>query len=496
MKLSIKIFIGFFLIVTFSIISFYVNRQLSEEVNKNTDFLTNSESVIRNSVQLHKKMIEMQSGFRGFLLTNNANFLVHYYEGIQEIPELFQFQKNLISGSRIQSRKLDSISTLHKKWVGYANALILAKQKNLRGEENSQQEYDRMFEFKLQKEVGKKLNDLISKKFDEFDRQEYRVRQARRDRLTNSIINTRRTTLSLSIATIIIGLISGTYLTYHISKRISEMVNLAHRISQGKFEVIEDKANDELTDLSASLSLMSQKLDKSFKELERKNKELDQFAYVVSHDLKAPLRGMYNIINWIDEDCGEQISYEMKKYHTMLKGRIERLENLIAGLLEYARIGRTEGKMEKVDVSELINEIKELVVPPDFNFMVHEPLPVFYTDKLRLQQVFMNLISNAVKYQGLENKNKSIVVSCIEEEGEYHFSISDTGIGIPKKYHDKIFVMFQTLREKDQTESTGVGLAIVKKIIEEKKGSIKVQSDIGQGASFVFTWPKNNMEFV
>jgi signal transduction histidine kinase len=142
---------------------------------------------------------------------------------------------------------------------------------------------------------------------------------------------------------------------------------------------------------------------------------------------------------------------------------------------------------------ELINEIKELIVPPDFTFTIQEPMPVFYTDKLRLQQVFMNLISNAVKYQRQENKR--IEIACKEVDGDYHFSITDNGIGIPKKYHDKIFVMFQTLREKDQTESTGVGLAIVKKIIEEKKGSIKVHSDIGKGASFVFTWPKKNLEF-
>jgi signal transduction histidine kinase len=267
------------------------------------------------------------------------------------------------------------------------------------------------------------------------------------------------------------------------------MVHLADEISQGKFEKIEDTQNDELTALSSSLNLMSYRLDKSFSELERKNKELDQFAYVVSHDLKAPLRGMYNIFHWIEEDLSNELSDQMKKYLNMMGGRIRRLESLISGMLEYARIGRVNNlPLEETNVKELLNEIGEMIVPQDFTFEVDDNMPVFYTQRIRLQQVFTNLVSNAVKYHG--GVKGHIKVSCHEEENYFQFSVSDNGIGIAAEYHEKIFVIFQTLREKNEQESTGVGLAIVKKIIEDQKGTIEVFSEAGSGTTFVFNWPK------
>ena len=491
MKLSVKIFIGFAFIILFAILSFWINHQLSEEINKNTDFLTTSESIIQNSVQIHKRMIEMQSGFRGFLLTENTVFLHTYYKGLKEIPPLIEQQRFLIANSPGQLEKMDSIVVLHNKWVEYADALIEAKQKRINPNLSDMGEYDFLFNSKLQKEVGKKLNDMIGEIFNAFDHREYQVRHQRRERLNASIENTRKVTFTLAVITITIGVVAGIYLTYLISRRISKMVGLAERISKGQFEVIEDKANDELTNLSVSLSVMSQKLNKSFSDLERKNRELDQFAYVVSHDLKAPLRGMYNIINWVEEDYGEDISKELRKYFEMLKGRIQRLENLITGLLEYARVGRTINPHEDVDVAELLAEINELIIPPGYNLVIKGEMPHLHTEKLRLQQVFMNLISNAVKYHGGEKGN--IEVNCADRDRYYQFSVADDGIGIAPEYHDKIFGMFQTLRERNETESTGVGLAIVKKIIEERKGFITVESEPGSGASFTFTWPKETV---
>jgi signal transduction histidine kinase len=489
MRLSTKIFIGFIVIILLAIISFFVNLRLSDDVNRNTEFLTNSESIIRNSTRLHNGIVEMQSSFRGFLLTGNENFLQSYYEGLKEIPPLFQEEKILIGDSRSQLQKLDSIKKLHESWVEYSSSLIDAKRRTI--SEDLSTEYLDLFENKLQKEVGKKINDEINVKFKEFDRYEYKVREGRRERLQSSIAVTRNTSLILVIVTIVVGIISAVYITLLISKRISSMVGLADRIAKGEFEVIEDTAKDELSDLSKSLNVMSGKLNKSFKELERKNKELDQFAYVVSHDLKAPLRGMYNIFTWIEEDLGGELSNQLKKYLEMMKGRIHRLENLITGLLEYARIGRVVNPHEDVNIGDLLIEIKEMVVPPGFNMLIKKNMPVINTEKLRLQQVFTNLISNAVKYNGRDKG--SVIVDCTEFQNYFQFSIADNGIGIAPEYHEKIFGIFQTLREKNELESTGVGLAIVKKIIEDKKGSIKVISNNGEGTTFIFTWPKERI---
>lgn len=490
MRLSVKIIIGFVVIIILSIISFFINLKLSADVNRNTDFLTTSESVIRNSAQIHKHIIEMQSGFRGFLLTNNENFLQPYYEGSKVVNGLFEEEKILISNSKSQLAKLDSIYALHKEWIIYANSLISAKKKTLDEPSSYSSEYLDLFENKLQKEVGKKINDEISFKFKEFERHEYQIRQERRERLNASIVNTKKVSYLLAIVTLTVGLISAVFITHSISKRISSMVSLAEGISKGRFDTIQDSGKDELTNLSKSLNVMSEKLNKSFTELGRKNKELDQFAYVVSHDLKAPLRGMYNVFNWIDEDHKDELSDQVKKYMDMLKGRIHRMESLIAGLLEYARIGRVIKPIEKVDVRQMLNEIVDMLVPPDFKVIISNKIPEIYTERIRLQQVFSNLISNAVKYSG--NENRKIIIRCIQKPQHYEFSVCDNGFGISREFHDKIFGIFQTLREKNEIESTGVGLAIVKKIIEDKKGTIKVISEEGKGATFVFTWPKES----
>jgi light-regulated signal transduction histidine kinase (bacteriophytochrome) len=208
---------------------------------------------------------------------------------------------------------------------------------------------------------------------------------------------------------------------------------------------------------------------------------------VVSHDLKAPLRGISNLVSWIEEDHPEQISPEVSQNLQLIKGRVFRLENMINGLLEYARIGKIKKEEEQIDVNVLIEEIREMIVPPNVKFMVAD-LPLVYAQRHQLEHIFSNLISNAIKH------NKSAVpmvaINGVETDRDYEFSVSDNGQGIEKEYFGKIFIIFQTLRERDAFESTGVGLAIVKKIIDDNKGTIRVESVLGKGTTFIFTLPK------
>lgn len=223
--------------------------------------------------------------------------------------------------------------------------------------------------------------------------------------------------------------------------------------------------------------------------LEKVNKELDQFAYVVSHDLKAPLRAITNLSQWIEEDLGDNLPDEVKSNMSLLRGRVARMQSLIEGILSYSKVGRTEVKNESVDVEKLINDILSMVgVPESFKIIKETAFPVISADRVRLEQVFANLISNAIKYHDKSSGN--IVLGCKKNINEYEFSVADDGPGIPEEYHEKIFVIFQTLEARDKKESTGVGLSIVKKIIEENGGSIRVESASGRGAKFVFTWPE------
>jgi signal transduction histidine kinase len=274
-----------------------------------------------------------------------------------------------------------------------------------------------------------------------------------------------------------------------ISWRIAQIRSLADQVVQGDYTVkISDEADDNLGGLAISLNRMTQTLESSFSALEKRNQELDQFAYVASHDLKAPLRGVTTIVKWIEEELAAELSPQLRTYLTQMKGRLSRLEDLINGLLAYARVGRTTQSVSTVDVSQLLNEVAELVVPPDFTLHLGPNLPVFATDRLGLQQVFTNLLSNAVKYH--HRGAGHLEVTCADVGRCYEFRVQDDGPGIAPEYHQKIFLLFQTLRDRNTAESTGIGLSIVQKLINEHQGKIRIESAPGRGAAFIFTWPK------
>ncbi len=225
------------------------------------------------------------------------------------------------------------------------------------------------------------------------------------------------------------------------------------------------------------------------RELERSNKELDQFAYVTSHDLKAPLRAISNLTSWIEEDLGENLQREVKEKMELLKNRVKRMENLINAILEYSRVGRIKGTIEKVNLNLMIRDIIEYISPPKiFEIFIQDNMPSFETEKIRLEQVFANLISNAIKHHNKERGK--IEITCKDLDNFYEFTVKDDGPGIAPEYHEKIFEIFQTLQARDKFESTGIGLTLVKKIVEAQGGKVYLISEEGKGSSFIFTWPK------
>lgn len=224
--------------------------------------------------------------------------------------------------------------------------------------------------------------------------------------------------------------------------------------------------------------------------LERNNRELDQFAYVTSHDLKAPLRGIANLSQWIEEELGPNINDQTREYLTLLRGRIHRMEGLIEGILSYSRIGRTAHGIERIDTGKLLAEIVELISPPDGSEVTIAPdMPIIRTERLPLQQVFQNLIGNALKYAGGAGARVRIDAS---DAGDFvQFTVRDNGPGIAREYHEKIWGIFQTLQPRDKVEGTGIGLALVRKMVDNKGGRAWVESEAGKGAAFHFLWPRN-----
>ena len=225
------------------------------------------------------------------------------------------------------------------------------------------------------------------------------------------------------------------------------------------------------------------------KALARSNQELDQFAYVTSHDLKAPLRGIANLSQWIEEDLGDKLGGENKSQMEMLRGRVHRMEALIDGILQYSRAGRVKAKPESIETGALVADVIELMAPPkEIEIQVAPDLPTVRAERIPLQQVFMNLIGNAIKHTG--KTNPLIDISWSDAGPFVEFSVGDNGQGIAPQYHERIFGIFQTLEARDKVEGTGIGLSVVQKIVDAKGGRVWVESEVGRGARFKFLWPK------
>ena len=229
---------------------------------------------------------------------------------------------------------------------------------------------------------------------------------------------------------------------------------------------------------------------KLLEELENANKELKDFAYIVSHDLKAPLRAIGSLTDWLLNDYENAFDEDGKELLHLLTGRVRRMNELINGILQYSRIGRVEEEKSEVDLNHLVCEVIDMVSPPlNIQIEIQNELPTVMGEMTRLEQVFQNLISNAVKYN--DKPEGKIKIGCASESRDWLFRVADNGPGIEKKYHDKIFQIFQTLAPRDECESTGIGLTVVKKIVETFGGEIWLESDVGAGSTFYFTLPKN-----
>lgn len=241
-----------------------------------------------------------------------------------------------------------------------------------------------------------------------------------------------------------------------------------------------------IRDISEDLEVQKER-EELLKNLTISNKELKDFAHVVSHDLKSPLRSMNALVTWLQEDCEPFANEDIKQNFEHLFRKIDKMDHLISGILKYASVDKVEAKKQKTDLGIIVQEIIDTIhIPEHIKIEVSKNLPVIKGDKFRLHQLFQNLISNAVKY--CKPESGLIRIDCEEMSKKWKFSIKDNGIGIEKKYHRKIFDIFQTL--DDGQNSTGVGLSIVKKILAIYDGKIWLESEFGKGTTFHFTLPK------
>jgi signal transduction histidine kinase len=225
-------------------------------------------------------------------------------------------------------------------------------------------------------------------------------------------------------------------------------------------------------------------------ELERSNRELQQFAYVASHDLRAPLRAIDALSQWLAQDLQSAFDENQRAQMELLRGRVRRMDRLLGDLLDYARAGGEAVDVESVDVGAVLAEVIELCnVPAGFGVVTVAPLPVLETARLPLRRVLLNLIGNAIKHH--DRPTGRVEVSVTPTEEHVTVRVADDGPGIPPAFHEKVFQMFQTLKPRDAVEGSGMGLALVRKLVENVGGTVWVEPNGERGAVIAFNWPRH-----
>lgn len=242
------------------------------------------------------------------------------------------------------------------------------------------------------------------------------------------------------------------------------------------------KAEQTLVELNAALETTNL-------ELIRTNKELQEFAYITAHDLKTPLRAIGTLADWLLVDYVDKFDEQGKENVRLLVAKAKQMSSLIDDILRYSGAGQNTRKPQAVDLNRVVSGVMNEIAPPrHIHVTIENPLPTLICPKNHIIQIYQNLLSNAVKY--MDKPEGQIKIGCVDSDNTWKFHVTDNGPGIEKKYFDKIFKIFQTLSPRKGIESTGIGLSIVKKLVELNKGTVWVESEVGTGSTFYFTLPK------
>ena len=413
-----------------------------------------TESTIIEANNLLFLLTNAEIGVRGYAIADRTDFLQPYQQAVAKLPNCLQELRDLQVNTS-QQQSVEEIARIVERELDLLAQTIDLAQNGTRLEIN---------DLLLQsQQTSREVAEIV----DAFKARQRQMLTSYRQQLSEL----RDTTNTAFWSAAIISLLSFLAALY--------LFNLLERELDDRQRRLRSRA-EELTNLNQTLAMTNNAL------VER-NDELDRFCYVVSHDLKAPLRGIKNLAEWIEEE-DNQLTKDSQNYLRLQRERIVRMEKLIDGLLKYARAGKENAVEETVDVGQLLKEVIDSLEPPaSMAIAIKGTMPIITTQRLYLEQVFGNLIGNAIKHH--PRSDGKIIISVREQEHFYEFTVADDGDGITPTAQTKIFNIFHTLKT-DEPQNTGIGLAIVKKIVEDGGGKIVVDSEEGKGATFRFQWTK------
>ena len=272
-----------------------------------------------------------------------------------------------------------------------------------------------------------------------------------------------------------------------INKNLEFILNSMNLDSNTNQSIIDLNTSDYITGQTIEIIKINKQREELLYSLEKQNQSLNEYAHVVSHDLKSPLRSIHSLITWIKEENEANFNPTTEEYFTLIQRKVEKMNHLIQGILTYSKIDKVHIVNEEVDLNDLVQNILNMVfVPEHIEIKIANKLPTIKADGFRMQQLFQNLINNAINFN--DKPNGLVEIACVEKEGHFVFSIKDNGVGISKKNHEKRFFIFESIAQDDK--SSGIGLSIVKRILDNSNEKIWLDSQENKGTTFFFTLRK------
>jgi signal transduction histidine kinase len=466
-----------------------------QRMRESQQWVTHTRDVNDTLRQAELALVEAGTEQRAFLLTQAPTYLDRYTQAAAEVRTLLAQLSTLVRDNPAESGRASEVRRQAEATLGeLSNELDAFKARGPSGARESLSTVDADINTQLARGI---IHDMIAA--------ERALLQQRTDQREHEIEFTNWVIAAGSLFAALLALAVNVAIRHDLAiqrknqdllgeqaARLESQRNSLEASERALARQLEAERNlsDRLAAANAATEMALAERNVASAALERSNRELNQFAYVASHDLKAPLRGIGNLAQWVEEDLGEAMTPGAREHIRVLLSRVRRMESLIDGILAYAKAGRGEGHSEDVDVGQLVQEVLELVSPPSGSVAVTvaPDLPRVSAVRAPFQQVWMNLLGNAFKHARREGAE--ISVRAVDRQTAWEFAVADNGPGIAPQYHQRVFGIFQTLTARDKLEGTGIGLATVKKLVESEGGRVWVESDVGQGATFRFTWPK------
>ncbi|UWP79297.1 sensor histidine kinase [Dactylosporangium fulvum] len=430
-------------------------------------------------VQLGVALVDQETGVRGYLLSGDRQFLVPYDTGIKTEQRMVEQLRQFLRDEPVALADVERLARDAERWrSGYAEPLIAAKDPR-----------------SPLVETGKAAFDRLRAGLATLQRDVEAARTAGRSALADA--RERRDTILLVI---IGGLLAGlaaiaVLLQSAVLRPLQELRASVRRVADGDFDHrLPSPGPPDLAELAADVEAMRDRVVAALAEsrsteeqLRRSNSDLEQFAYVASHDLQEPLRKIASFCQMLQRRYGDQLDDRARQYIAFAVDGATRMQALINDLLAFSRVGRVYDNVVDVDLARTFARVRSDLADADA-VVDCAPLPVVQGDPTLLSMLWQNLLSNAVKF-GKPGEPPRITVAAEREDAEWRFAVQDRGIGIEPQFNEKIFVIFQRLHPRDVYSGTGIGLAICKRIVEHHGGRIWLDQQYADGARICFTLP-------